>query len=146
MAGFNALCIRGTSKPLDLRPKTTPARVKTFRNRPMEKVYTASGQAPSPSKDFFELIVAKDRVVWRSWRIKYKNHRMILPAEECITYEEFQNDGNIHRDIVKNLGDDVLQISMGYISKEWLARLPLAVLQNILSNLGIEDLISLSQV
>ena len=146
MAGLNALCIRGTSKPLDLRPKTTPARFKTLRNRTMEKVYTASGQAPSPSKDFFELIVAKDRVVWRSWRIKYKNHRMILPAEECITYEEFQNDGNIHRDIVRNLGDDVLQISMGHVSKEWLARLPLAVLQNILSQLDIKDLVSLSQV
>ena len=112
----------------------------------MERLYTAAGQAPSPSKDFFELIVAKDRVIWRSWRIRHTHHTMVLPAEECLTYEEFQNEVHIHRDIVKNFGDDVLQVSMGYVSREWLGRLPLAIMQNIISRLEIKDLVSLSQV
>lgn len=122
------------------------SRVKALTNKPMERLYTAAGQAPSPSKDFFELIVAKDRVVWRSWRIRHKNHTMLLPAEESLSYEEFQNEVHIHRDILKIFGEDVLQVSMGYVSKEWLARLPLATLQNIISRLEIKDLVSLSQV
>ncbi|XP_065060049.1 F-box only protein 36-like [Rhopilema esculentum] len=148
MAGVESLCVLGQSKPI-VENKTksviSSTKLKNMKNRPIEKVFTASGQAPSPSKDFFELIIAKDRVIWRAWRIKYKNHRMIMPSEECISYDEFQDDNRIQTEIFRNLGDDVLQVSLGYVSREWIARLPSSVLRNIAAYLSIKDITVLSQ-
>lgn len=148
MAGINSLCILGQSMPLSEAKQKGPqvSKTKVMRNKPIEKVYTATGQAPSPSKDFFELVVAKDRVIWRVWRIKYKNHRMIMPSEDCLTYEDYQYDGKVQSEIDKNLGDDVLQISLGYASKQWLARMPMKVLLRIISYITIKDFCNLSQV
>ena len=149
MAGVESLCVLGQSKPI-VENKTksviSSTKLKNMKNRQVEKVFTASGQAPSPSKDFFELIVAKDRVIWRAWRIKYKNHRMIMPSEECVSYDEFQDDNRIQTEIFRNLGDDVLQVSLGYVSREWIARLPSSVLRNIAAHLSIKDVTVLSQV
>lgn len=142
------MCVLGQSMALaDTKQKTTPvSKTKIMKNKPVEKVFTATGQAPSPSKDFFELVVAKDRIIWRVWRIKYKNHRMIMPSEDCLTYEDYQYDGRVQSEINKNLGDDVLQISLGYASKQWLARVPMGVLLRIVTHLTIKDLTNLSQV
>ena len=113
---------------------------------PIQKVFTATGQAPSPSKDFFELVVAKDRIIWRAWRIKYKNHKSIMPSEDCLTFEDYQYDGRVQTEVTKNLGDDVLQISLAYASRQWLSRMPMGVLLKIFSFLAIKDICSMSQV
>jgi len=33
-----------------------------------------SGTAPAPSKDFFELVVHKDEIIFRKWRIKFSKN------------------------------------------------------------------------
>ena len=148
MASIDSLCVLGQSIALsEGKQKTAPvAKGKVMKNKPVEKVFTATGQAPSPSKDFFELVVAKDRIIWRVWRIKYKNHRMIMPSEDTLSYEDYQYDGRVQTEIDKNLGDDVLQISLAYASKQWLARMPMKVLLQIASYLTVKDISSLAQV
>lgn len=116
------------------------------KNGQVEKVYSISGQAPSPSKDFLELIIGKEQVIWRHWKISYKHHKKILPSEERLTHEEFKADGKIHREVVKNFGEDVLHTALGYASKEWLPRLPKATLLRITSYLDVNDICRLSQV
>ncbi len=150
MANVESLCVMGMSLTLkEPKPKascSTMAKQRNTKNTKIEKIYTISGQAPSPSKDYFELIVARELVVWRVWHIKYKHHRRILPSEEKLSLEEFQNDGKMHRDITKTFGEDVLHIALAYASKEWLARVPQAILLKIVSYLDVNDLCMLSKV
>ena len=148
MAGIDSLCVHGQSICIADGKQRAPqfAKAKVMKNKPIEKVFTATGQAPSPSKDFFELVVAKDRIIWRAWRIKYKNHRTIMPSEDTLTYEDYQYDGRVQTEVNRNLGDDVLQISLAYASKQWLSRMPMGVLLKIASFLTVRDICNMSQV
>ena len=148
MAGINSLCVLGQSISIaEVRQKAPHAsKARIMKNTSIEKIYTATGQAPSPSKDFFELVVAKDRIIWRAWRIKYKNHRTIMPSEDSLTYEDYQYDGRVQTEVNRNLGDDVLQISLAYASKQWLSRMPMRVLLKIASFLTIKEICNMSQV
>ena len=150
MEGLDSFCLMGMSLALNeskpVTTTTTYSKHRNLKNRKVDKMYTITGQAPSPSKDFFELIVAKDRVIWRAWRIKYKNHKKITPTEERLTYDEFENDGKIHREVASSLGEDVLHTALGYTSKEWLARLPRGLLVKIFQMLEVNDLCILAKV
>eukprot|EP00794_Sanderia_malayensis_P009964 gene9964-10986_t len=116
--------------------------------RNLVKIYTKSGQAPSPSKDYCELIItADDEVIWRVWHIKYRHQlKFHPPSEERMSSEEFQNDAKMHRNVTKSFGEDVLQTALAYASKEWLARMPQGILRKITSFLEVKDICTLSQV
>ena len=124
----------------------TPNKQRKPRRTRLEKIYTATGQAPSPSRDFFELIVAKDLVIWRAWRIKYRKDGRVVPTEQKLSYEDFQVEERLHREIAGTLGEDVLNLALGYVSKQWFIRLPQPIFLKILSFLDYKAVSSLSKV
>ena len=111
-----------------------------------KKLYSASGQAPAPSKDFYELSVYKKEVIWRKWRIRYSRDGKVVPSEDKMDIEKFLDSDVIHNDIERNLGDDVLNMAIGHLTNVWLSRLPIHVLNIIMTYLDIKDIGRLHQV
>lgn len=110
------------------------------------KLYSASGQAPAPSKDFFEIVVYNDGIVWRKWRIRYTKNGKVIPSEEKYTTEKFLDSDVVQGDVERYLGDDVIHLALGYLTGSWLAMLPLHILAIITSHLKPKDICNLQQV
>uniref|UniRef100_UPI00358EFA07 F-box only protein 36 isoform X2 n=1 Tax=Myxine glutinosa TaxID=7769 RepID=UPI00358EFA07 len=54
---------------------------------------STSGQAPSPSKDFYQLLVKQDEVIWRVWRITlHPNSRFDRPTQLTQSHNDFLHD------------------------------------------------------
>ncbi len=92
MAHCNSLYVMGMALNIKeaKHKKAMSTKQQSTKNGKVEKVYSISGQAPSPSKDFLELIIGREQVIWRHWKISYKHHKKILPSEERLTHEEFK--------------------------------------------------------
>lgn len=39
-----------------------------------KKIFSVTGTAPAPSKDFFELAVYKNEVIFRKWRVRFNKN------------------------------------------------------------------------
>ena len=39
-----------------------------------KKIFSVTGTAPAPSKDFFELAVHKNEVIFRKWRVRFNKN------------------------------------------------------------------------
>ena len=111
-----------------------------------DTLYRASGTAPPPSKDFSELVVSKKNITWRKWRIKYSKDGKLKPSEEKLPIEEFLDRDIIQMDISRMLGEEVLHMAIGTITKCWLPRLPMKALQSILSSFTIQDICRMQRV
>jgi len=109
-------------------------------------VYKASGQAPAPCKDYCEISVFKDHVTWRKWRIRYIKTPGVSPTETVYNIEDFLDSDVIEVEVEQSLGSDVYNMAVGYITKSWLARLPLKILVNITSSLNVKDISNMQLV
>ena len=78
-----------------------------------EKLYELTGQDPAPSKDFCQLLVTVEGVIWRRWKISIRfisSHSSgPTPTEECNTYEEFVVNDNLQDEIERVFGKDTLE-------------------------------------
>ena len=70
----------------------------------------------------------------------------VIPSEEKYTIERFMDSDVVQNDIQRNLGDDVLHMAMGFITNNWLPRLPINILATIASNICLNDISNLQQV
>ena len=43
-----------------------------------KKIFCVTGTAPAPSKDFFELALYRDEVVFRKWRIRFNKNGILF--------------------------------------------------------------------
>ena len=60
-----------------------------------KKLFEATAQVPSPSKDFSQIIVTEKGMVWRKWKISLRGvsqGAVPQPSEEVMTHEDFQYD------------------------------------------------------
>ena len=105
-----------------------------------------SGQAPAPSKDFHEVLVTEQSIVWRTWPISIRSGGHPHPTERVIPKEDYQYDYNTRSDVKRILGETiearVLRFSKG--GTDFFSRLPRAALMRILELLDLHSLRMLS--
>jgi len=65
-----------------------------------------TGQAPSPSKDFNQLLVTENQVILRTWRISIrKDQRYIPPSQLKVPVAEFDEDTLLQTDVTRTADD-----------------------------------------
>lgn len=110
-------------------------------------LFEKTGQAPSPSKDFHQLLVTENLVILRTWRISVrKDQRYIPPSQRKVPLEEFDEDITLQTDISRIFGEETLRLVHSIVCKDWLARLPKNVLIRIASFLDLVDIARLGSV
>lgn len=110
-------------------------------------LFERTGQAPSPSKDFHQLLVTENLVILRTWRISVrKDQRYIPPSQRKVPLEEFDEDITLQTDISRIFGEETLRLVHSIVCKDWLARLPKNVLIRIASFLDLVDIARLGSV
>lgn len=110
-------------------------------------LYERTGQAPSPSKDFHQLIVTESNVIWRTWKVSLRKDQMgIPPQQNKQSHEDFYYDSVVVNDIKRVLGEDVLIYVRGIIHNDWLYRMKDDTLIKIFSYLNLNDINNVSQV
>ncbi|EDO33681.1 predicted protein [Nematostella vectensis] len=106
-----------------------------------------TAQAPSPSKDFHQLIVQDGEVLWRTWRISArKDQRYIPPSQRRVPWEDFDDDALTQMDIHRVFGDDTLRLVHSLVCGDWLVRLPSNTVVHIASYLDLIDVSRLGSV
>ena len=109
-------------------------------------LYEKSGVAPSPSKDFHQVLVTEKEVLWRSWRISLRKDQVkIPPNQRKISYEDFRYDSQTQSDIARIFGKDTVDYIQGVMFQDWLIRMPEKVILKIIYNLELLDVTRVSQ-
>ncbi|XP_044288858.1 F-box only protein 36 [Varanus komodoensis] len=112
-------------------------------------LFEARGQAPAPSKDFYQLMVTRKEVIFRWWKISLRSeNREARPGELKESHEDFLDDPSLQIQIAIVFGGDTLDhiFNMCRGNFDFLVRLPDALLLYIISYLDLEDIARLSQV
>ncbi|XP_074636439.1 F-box only protein 36-like [Acropora palmata] len=110
-------------------------------------LFEKTGQAPSPSKDFHQLLVTEKQVILRTWRITMrKDQRYIPPSQRKIPLDEFDEDTMFQTEISRIFGMETLRLVHGIVCKDWLARLPKDILILIAGFLDLVDIARLGSV
>jgi len=110
-------------------------------------LFEKTGQAPSPSKDFNQLLVTENQVILRTWRISIrKDQRYIPPSQRKVPLDEFDEDSQLQTDISRIFGAETLRLVHGIVCKDWLARLPKNILIRIATYLDLVDVARLGSV
>uniref|UniRef100_A0A670YQI9 F-box protein 36 n=1 Tax=Pseudonaja textilis TaxID=8673 RepID=A0A670YQI9_PSETE len=94
-----------------------------------DTLFETRGQAPSPSKDFYQIIVTRKEVIFRWWKISLRSeYREARPGELKESHEDFLDNPSLQSNF------------------DFLVRLPDTLLLYIMSYLDLEDIARLSQV
>ena len=115
------------------------------------ELYAQSAQMPSPSKDFCQIVITEQGVVWRRWTISPRtitNHSYAAPSETVMSYEEFLFDKSLCCQLELIFGTGAVRrmksIASGYDDR--LSALPDGVIVKIASMLDLQSVVNLSQV
>uniref|UniRef100_A0A8D0H5G1 F-box protein 36 n=1 Tax=Sphenodon punctatus TaxID=8508 RepID=A0A8D0H5G1_SPHPU len=114
-----------------------------------ETLYEMRGQAPAPSKDFYQLIVTQKDVILRWWKISLRSEfREAKPGELKESHEDFLDDTSLQIQIAIVFGANILEhtFNLCHGNFDFLERLPDPLLLCIISFLELEDIARLSQV
>ena len=71
-----------------------------------KKLFEATAQVPSPSKDFMQIIVTERGMIWRRWRISLRGvsqGAVPQPSEEVMLHEDFKYDSTLQVHVIVNL-------------------------------------------
>ena len=110
-------------------------------------LFERTAQAPSPSKDFHQLIVTESNILWRTWKVSLRKDQMgIPPSQNKQSREDFFYDNFVPAEIKRVLGEDVLIYVRGIVHNDWLYRMKDDTLVKIFSLLHLNDINNLSQV
>ncbi|XP_064615864.1 F-box only protein 36-like [Liolophura sinensis] len=108
-----------------------------------------SGQAPSPSKDFCQVQVTQDAVIFRWWKIlpPTRNDSNVPPIEYKDTYEDFIYDDRMHSEIERVFGAPTLEYLKAVVNghPDYITRLSPDILKRIILKLELEDINRLGQ-
>ncbi|XP_040204760.1 F-box only protein 36 [Rana temporaria] len=114
-----------------------------------EILYQCDGQAPAPSKDFYQLQVTRSEVIFRWWKISLRNEfREARPGELKESHEDFVDDSSLQAQIDTVFGQKVLSyvINLCRGQYDFLERLSESLILYLLTFLDLEDIAQLSQV
>lgn len=116
-----------------------------------KKLFEATAQVPSPSKDFVNVVITEKGVVWRKWKITIRGVTqgaapVPLPSEEAMTHEDFQYA--MEDEVERIFGPEVLRQMQRIISgsRDELSKLPEQTMLDIATNLDLQSIARLSQV
>ena len=122
----------------------------TLFNLKNTEIINVATQAPSPSKDYCQLVVTHKTVIYRWWKILLRgDSESRYPGEIKDSYEDFLHDETIQRDISYVFGRNMLTYVKNIVEKgklDILERLPEYLIIKIVSKLSLEDISRLSQV
>ncbi|KAG8135989.1 hypothetical protein E2320_008979 [Naja naja] len=114
-----------------------------------DTLFETRGQAPSPSKDFYQIIVTRKEVIFRWWKISLRSeYREARPGERKESHEDFLDDPSLQIQIAIVFGASTLEhiFNLCRGNFDFLVRLPDTLLLYIMSYLDLEDIARLSQV
>ena len=110
-------------------------------------LYERTAQAPSPSKDFHQLIVTESEVIWRTWKVSLRKEQMgVPPSQNKLSHADFYDDNLVPNAIKRVLGEDVLTYVQCIVHEDWLLRMKDEILIKIFSFLQLNDVNCLTQV
>ncbi|KAK3779166.1 hypothetical protein RRG08_037228 [Elysia crispata] len=113
-------------------------------------LYQRTETAPPPSKDFVQVFVTTNQIIFRMWKIvpPTRADANQLPSENRATYMEFEEDAKMRGDIGRTLGEREVKyldtLMHGHI--DYLNRLSKKVLLNMMYMLDLVTISKLSQV
>lgn len=113
-----------------------------------DKIFETSSVGQAPSKDFFSLIVRKDSVVWRSWKITLRCNKS-LPSEAIQSWKDFEGNSSgkrLQSEIQRVFGTDTLNYVLSLVTQSWLPYLKSEIMIEILVQLDLLDIARLAQV
>ncbi|XP_029460470.1 F-box only protein 36-like [Rhinatrema bivittatum] len=115
-----------------------------------DKLYEVQRQAPSPSKDLHHFTITRGEVIWRSWGVSVRaEHRSSLPRPREVkkTHSEFLMDEQLHKQVKRIFGNDVLQYTLNLCQGhcDFIVRMPDYLIVRILSFLDMDDIKQLSK-
>ena len=116
-----------------------------------KKLFEATAQVPSPSKDFTQIILTERGVVWRKWKITLRGISQGAapsPSEEALSHEDFQYDSTLQGEIERIFGPEVLRQIKRILagSQDELSKLPEKTMVQICSCLDLQSIMQLSRV
>ncbi|CAL1546619.1 unnamed protein product [Lymnaea stagnalis] len=127
-----------------------PAICKPWISKSDGSLYQKTATAPAPSKDYLQLFITMDHVIFRIWRIipPTRADANQQPVELKCKFEEFCEDDKLRGEIERSMGLAELryvdELVNGHI--DYLNRLPRKVLLRIIFCLDLTSLSKLSQV
>ena len=116
-----------------------------------KKLFEATAQVPSPSKDFTQIILTERGVVWRKWKITLRGISQgaaPAPSEEALSHEDFQYDSTLQGEIERIFGPEVLRQIKRILagSQDELSKLPEKAMVQICTCLDLQSIMQLSRV
>uniref|UniRef100_A0A8C6WT01 F-box protein 36a n=1 Tax=Neogobius melanostomus TaxID=47308 RepID=A0A8C6WT01_9GOBI len=114
-----------------------------------EQLYEIKGQGPPPEKDYFQLRISKNEVIFISWRISLRRGSWgVGPKEDKVSHQDLQQDKRFQSKILAVFGQRILDYTIMICEGkfDYLERLPEDILLKISSYLGLKDLAQLAQV
>ncbi|XP_078102563.1 F-box only protein 36a [Sander vitreus] len=113
-----------------------------------EHLFEISGQGPPPQKDFFQLLITKDEVIWRSWEISVRlDARGAAPKELKTFHSDFILQKMLQQQVGNVFGERILEYTRSLCQGkfDYLERLPDDIMLQILSYLELRDTTLLAQ-
>ncbi|XP_029923022.1 F-box only protein 36a isoform X1 [Myripristis murdjan] len=113
-----------------------------------ETLFEISGQGPPPAKDYFQLVITKNEVKWRSWIISLRvGFRGAAPKELKESHYDFLHDKSLQQEVGIIFGQKILHYTKALCQGEfdYLERLPDDILLRIVSYLPLRDVTQLAQ-
>ncbi|KAM3933256.1 F-box only protein 36-like [Leptodactylus fuscus] len=113
-----------------------------------DTLFEIQRQAPAPSKDFHHLVITKNEVTLRSWKISARaEHRKILPREVKKTHTEFLQERMMHKPLEKIFGMNTMEYILNLCRGQFdfIVRIPDSLKMRILSFLDTQDIKQLSE-
>ncbi|XP_065177854.1 F-box only protein 36-like [Sycon ciliatum] len=105
-------------------------------------LYEASGQAPAPSKNYYQVLVDENFVTLRWWPISFHLGQHARPGEKRIPLADYADDSRTRDDVKSNLGanveEKVSRLARGI--NDLLCNLPQDILVKILGDLDLTSL------
>ena len=116
-----------------------------------KKLFEASAQVPSPSKDFAQILITEGGVVWRRWKITLRgisSGGVPSPNEEAMTHEDFGYDTTLQDQVERIFGAELLRQMKRILSgsRDELSKLPEGVMVGVATYLDLQSIARLAQV
>ncbi|XP_051255490.1 F-box only protein 36a [Dicentrarchus labrax] len=112
-------------------------------------LFEISAQGPPPPKDYFQLVITKNEVIWRSWKISVRlEARGAAPKELKTSHQDFLHNKSLKYDVDAVFGQRILDhtILLCEGKFDYLERLPDDILIRIMSYLQLKDTTLMAQV
>ena len=85
-----------------------------------KKLFETTQQAPSPSKDFIQILVTERGVIFRRFPISLRGltqGAVLTPTEKLMTLEDFKLDHEFQEEVRRNFGKAVLEQVGGMVAR-----------------------------